>query len=229
MTCQEIIDMAIQRSNLNDPDLIPDAQLLDFITSFERFVFLEAARENPDFFGREGNTNARGASTDNWDLTSAPGNVAAFSRLEVQAITGTVSGISVGDEVNVVSIRNPWVELAPRVYVRDRVVHEYNSELQDDSSNFVTTLKVYYSFLPTDKTSTADTLDLPDEFNLLVVLPLARVMALRDQRPDDAQALNEEFLQHYRTFIQQVSVFDEAAMRELEGIPAASRRLTPNG
>jgi hypothetical protein len=225
MTTQDIINMAVQRSNLNDPDLIPTAELLDYLTTYERAIFLDAARENPNFFGRDGLTSARAASTDSWSLTTAPGNIASITRVEVSAINGTVSGISVGTAVNIVDVRYPDAEIGPRIYVRNKTAYEYNNELQADSSNFVTRLKLFYSFLPTDKAALTDSMDLPDEHNLLVVLPLASLMAMRDQRPDEAALLYQEHSFHRALFLQQISVFDEATVRPLDKLAAASRRI----
>ena len=147
----------------------------------------------------------------------------------IAAITGTVTGVAVDDEVSVISIRNPDVALSPRVYIRNKTITDYKSELQTNATNFVTTLKVWYSFLPPDRTATADTLDLPEEHNQLVVVPLAAMLALRDQRPEEAQVLSAEFALDWSTFLQQVSVFDEVTVREIEQVPAASRRLSEGG
>lgn len=227
-TCQEIFDQAVQKSNLNDADLIPTTQILDYITSYERRVFMTAAKENPNFFGKEGNTAAR-ASLATWSLTSSPGNLAAVTRLEVAAITGTITGIAVGDVVNLIDIRNPHIELSPRVYMRNRILTDYNKELETDSSNFVTTLKVFYSFLPSDRTALANNLDLPEEHNQLVVLPLAAAMALRDQRTEEAGIISQELSFDWGTFLNQVSVIDEGTIREIEQVPAASRRVGEGG
>lgn len=224
MTAQEIFDMAIQESNLNDADLIPTDEWLDFLVAYERELYLDAAAENPDFFGYEGNTNARAASTDSWSLTTAPGNIASIQRVEVAAITGSVTGVVMGDEVNVVSIREPDAEIAPRIYIRNKTAYEYNSELQDDSSNFVTRLKVFYSYLPGDKTAATDTMDLPDEFNLLLVYPLASLMAMRDQRPEEAALLEQKAAVRRAAFMQQVKVFDEGTKRSMQQIQAAVPR-----
>jgi hypothetical protein len=181
-----------------------------------------AARANPDFFGREGNTSTRGSSTASWSLTAAPGNVAAVSRVEVYAITGTVSGISTGDEVSIISIRNPEHGIAPRVYLRNKTIYEYDSELQTDSSNYVTRLKIFYSYLPATKTSGSDQLDLPDEFANVLIVPLARLMALRDQRVDELPGLDEEWKLAIITFLNHMGVFDEVTIREFLAIPAAA-------
>ncbi len=219
-TVQDLFDVAVERSNLNDAALIPTAEILRLTSSYEKRVFLTGARLNPDFFGKEGITAARGTSTDTWSLMTAPGNVAALSLIEISAITGTVTGLSVGDEVEVMSIRQPEVAIAPRVYVRNKIVHEYNSELQDDSSNYVSTLKVFYSFLPDTRSAMTDAVDLPEEFESLITLPLARTLAIRDQRPDEAAPLDDEFKFDWAIFTQQVIVFDEATVRGLRSVPA---------
>lgn len=227
-TCAQVIARAAERSNLNDSALISETELLAYITSFERRVFLAAARENPDFFGREGNTATR-TTGQTWTISTTPGNIAAVSRVEVQAITGTVPGVAVGDEVNIISVtRNPDTALAPRVYLRNRVITEYDSELSVDVNNFVTTLKLFYSYLPPARASTATALDLPDEFDQLVVLPLARLMAVRDQRPEEVQAIDQEFMVDWTTFIDQVTVFDEATVRDMSQV-TASYRKKPGG
>lgn len=223
-TAQQVFDQAVERSNLNDQDLIPTTQILDYITSYERRVYLTAARENPNFFGKEGNTAAR-ASQATWSLNSSPGDIAAVTMLEVAAITGTVAGVAVGDVVNLIDIRHPDVELTPRVYMRNKTLTDYKLELETDSSNFVTTLKVYYSFLPPDRTALADQLDLPEEHNQLVVLPLASTLALRDQRPEEAQVLMGEFQLDWATFLNQVSVVDEGTVREIGQIQASSHKV----
>lgn len=224
-TVANIITRAGARSNLNDTALIPEASLIAAVSSLEQLVYLSAARGNPDYFGKEGNTNARAYQAAWTTLDTTPGNVAAVSRIEVAAITGAITGIAVGTEVNLVSIRQAYTGLAPRVYMRNRIIREYGSELGTSGSNFVTTLKIFYSHLPTRRTATSDTLDLPDEFDSLVILPLAKLMAVRDQRPDEVAAINEEFVMHWQTFLQAISVYDEATIRELTGIMASYNKI----
>lgn len=221
-TVDDVIDQAVERSNLNDETLFTASEVYRYISSFEQRIFLIAAQHNPDYFGREGNTASRASSTDDWDLSATPGNIAAVSKLEVESITGSVTGVSTGDEVSIVSIRNPEFAVAPRAYLRDKTLFEYSSELQDDASNFVTRLKVYYSFLPSNRTAGSDTLDIPDEYITLVVLPLARVMAVRDQRADEVGPIDQEFQLDFANFIQQVSVFDEGSVRGLDQIIASA-------
>ena len=114
------------------------------------------------------------------------------------------------------------VWISPRVYIRNRVAYEYNSELQTDSSNYVSQLKLWYSWLPTTRTATSDVLDLPDEFLPLVVLPLSKLLAVRDQRPDEVQAIELEYQMHLGVFVSSLGVYDEATIREIKAVSAAA-------
>lgn len=229
MTTQEAFNQAVELSNLNDPDLVTETVWLDWLTSLERKPYLVAARENPSYFGEEANSSTRATSSDSWDLSSSPGLVAAVSKLEVESIVGSVSGISTGDKVNVIDIREPFVEIAPRAYLRGKTVREYNDELQDDASNYVSRLKVFYSPLPLNKTATTDSLDLYDEHADLVVIPLAARLALRDQRPEEAQFLQGLLQEEWLNFILHLTVSDEVTVRELDRARAMSVRLAAQG
>lgn len=220
-TAQEVIDAAVQRSALNNPDLVPNAQALKYITNFERKVFIDASRINPDFFGKTGDTAARADNVAGWDVATTPGSVAAISKAEVKAITGSVTGVAVGDEVNLVSVRFPQIEVAPRAYIRDKTIYQIGDELGDSGTNFVTTLTLYYSHLPAGVTTLSQALTLPDEWADLVILPLARVFAIRDRRADEAVVINQEFNFVYESFISHAGVFDHGANRPLVAVPAS--------
>ncbi len=148
--------------------------------------------------------------------------------MKVDTITGTVTGISVGDKVNMVSIREPEAELAPRAYLRDFTIREHEEELSTDSSNFVSRLKIFYSFLPSTRTDPTDEMDLPDQWSPLVVLPLARILAIRDQRPDEVGPLDQEYVLHRGIFLQHLGVADEVVVRELARVPASAPQMAMN-
>lgn len=232
-TAQQIIDRSVKRSSLNTDDLVPDTEVLAWITSLERTLYLDAARENPDFFGAEGSTSTRSSASDSWDLTVSPGGVAAVSRVEVSSINGSMSSVAVGDEVSIVSIRQPQVGLPPRAYLRGRTIYEYESELQDDGSNYVDQLKVFYSELPSAITATSQSLTLPDEWTDFIVSEIASRLALRDGREQESELLSNEADQTRQLFLQQVSVFDEGTVRPVKGIASSSAagasRVTSNG
>lgn len=220
VTVQEAIDAAVQRSALNNPDLVPTAQMLRYTESFEKKAFLDAAQANPDFFGLEADTASRADNTASWDLAVTPGDVALVSRAEVKTITGSVTGVAIGDKVNLISVRFKEMQVAPRAYIRDRKIFQVGDELGDGGAAFVDTLTIFYSKLPTAITTLSQALTLPDEWADLVVLPLARVLAIRDRRADEAQVINEEFNFVFQSFIQEVGSFDHGATRPLIAIPA---------
>lgn len=215
-TVQNMIDRAVDRSNLNDVSLISTADLYAYVTQFEQDAYVMAAGINPDYFGKEGYTTLRASSTDSWDLASSPGNIAGVTVLEIASITGTVSGLAVGDEVFGINLNRPQLAPAPRVYIRGKVAYEYNSELQADSSNYVTKLKVYYSYKSPVRTAGTTLLDLPDEFTSLIVVPLARLMSIRDQRTDEISALDEEYKLAISNFTTQLKSFDTVTINELD-------------
>ena len=193
-TALTIINQAIQRSALNNPDLVPTAQMLGYITNLERSIYAMGARYNPDFFGAVGVSATRSAFTDSWDMTATPGGVFAISALAVETITGTVSGVSEGDTVNIIGFRWPELHVAPRAYIRGQSVTGYGTDLGAADINMVTVLNVFYSTLPAGITATATNVTLPDEWVDLIIVPLARILAIRDHRPEDVQALDAERL-----------------------------------
>ena len=223
-TVQNAIDRAVERSNLNDPTLIATDELIAYVSLYEQNAYLAAARGNPNYFGREASSAIRQTYGGTWDLNATPGGIAAVSRVEVEGIQGTLTSIAVGDEVSLVDIRHPEHGMIPRAYLRNRVLHPYNSELSSSAANYVSTLKVWYSHLPPKRTATTDTLDLPDEHLGLVSLPLAKILAVRDQRPEEATVLDAEYQLHFATFILALSVYDEGTIRSLEAIPASSHK-----
>ncbi len=59
MTVQDIYDRAVERSNLNDATLVSQDEWVNYISTAEQSIYLEAAQHNPDFFGREAVTASR--------------------------------------------------------------------------------------------------------------------------------------------------------------------------
>jgi len=222
-TAQTVMDRAIQRSAMNNPDLVPPAQMLGYLSTNEKAAFIAAAKRNPDFFGKTATTSIRSSSTAGWDLTSSPGDVGIVSLITVAALTGTVSGVSVSQKVNMVSLRWPQLGLSPRCYIRGHTVYGYSTELGADNSNMVTQLNISYSELPASITDVGTYISLPDEWVDLLVLPLARILAIRDGRPDEAKLLEEEYQMLFALFLEQVATYDHGAVRPLQAVPAASR------
>ena len=228
-TAQEILDQAIQRSDLNNPDLVPGAQVLKYISTFERRAYIRAARINPDYFGTEAVSETRTAFGDPWNLVTTPGDVAAVTRLEVETIVGTVTDVTAGDKVNVISRRWPSVEVSPRAYIRGQKVYGFNDELGAADANMVTVLMVFYSVLPTEVTALDTSLTLPVEHDQLVVLPLARVLAMRDRRLDELAGIDAEFGLEVQLFDEAIQVYDHAAVRPIKAVAPPTTASTSAG
>jgi hypothetical protein len=227
-TAQTVINRAIQRSALNNPDLVPTAQMLGYITTYEKAVYATAAKYNPEFFGTQGATATRADNTASWDLTATPGDVFAVTGLQVATIQGAPT-LSVGDTINIVSFRWPELEVSPRAYIRGQTIYGYGDELGADATDFVESLTVFYSELPTSVTTTSQSLTLHDEWMDLVIVPLARLLALRDNRAEDVAILDAEYNSLMATFIDHCSVYDHSAVRPLIAVPAATAPRPPAG
>lgn len=225
MTAQDAINRAIQRSALNNPDLVPTAQMLGYLTSYERAVYAMGAKYNPEYFGAEAEIT-RTLFSDSWDLTAS--NVFALTAVVCQAITGTPTP-AVGDPINLVSFRFPELHVEPRAYVRGQTLYSYGTELGADAVDLVTGVTIYYSEMPVSVTTTGQTLTIPDQWADLVVVPLARLLALRDNRPGDVAVLDAEYNSLVATFIDHVSVYDHGATRPLIAVAAATGTRPPAG
>ena len=221
MDAQNIIDNAVDRSGLNDVALVNTPRALDVISSEQRGIYLLAAQLDPDYFGMDGLTSVRAAYTDSWDLTVNPGNVAVVTKAVIAAMTVLVpTGLTVGQKVNLAWFRNPDLEQAPRAYIRNRNLVPYGTELGTATLSMVTQLRVYYSPLPAIVTSASQTLALPDEWKQLLVLPLARVLSIRDLRAEETQVLDQEYTKVLGNFQSAVVAFAHGATRPLQQIPA---------
>ena len=222
-TAQQVLDLAIQRSSLNNPDLFPAAQVVRYIANAEKAAYLLAAKLNPEYFGANADTATRSAFGDPWDLDVTPGGVASATRAEVKTIVGTVANdgvdIVVGDKVNLVSYRWPQLDLTPRAYIRGRKLFGYKVELGGDNSNMVTVIDLFYAEVPAGPTVLTATLTLPDEWVDLIVLPLARNFALRDQRTGELAAIDDEYKLILGVFTQAVEFYDAGAVRPIQSVP----------
>jgi hypothetical protein len=62
-----------------------------------------------------------------------------------------------------------------------------------------------------------------------VIVPLARILAIRDHRPEDVAHLDAEYNSLMASFIDHVSVYDHSATRPLIAVPAATGARPPAG
>lgn len=229
LTAQQVLDRAIQRSALNNEDLIPPAQALEYIAVYEKQVYLEAAKLNPEYFGKNGDTGTRVAFGDSWDLAVTPGDIGSVTKCEVKTIAGAVAGVAVGDEINLVSYRWPQLHVSPRAYIRGKKLTGYLVELGGADANMVTVVDVFYAELPIGPTALTSTLRLPDEWADLVVLPLARSFALRDRRADEVAIIKDEYDTVLAAFRQAVAVYDGGAVRPIHSVPVPTALDRPAG
>lgn len=221
-SAQQVIDRAVDRAALNDASLFSGTRLLQYITQFERRLYIRAAKLNPEYFGKSANTAARANNTDSWNIGITPGNIVALTSAEAAVITGTVPNVAVGTKINLVSRRFIFVEIPPRAYVTGRKVFGHLNELGADGSNFVTTLTLHYSPIPTPVLDAAQSLSLPDEFSDLVVLPLSRLFAISDRRLDEVPTIDQEFSFALSLFDEAIGIYTHGASKPIPVIPAVS-------
>jgi hypothetical protein len=219
VTANDIIIQAVQRSGVANPDLVPTAQALKYLTNWQNSLYLRAARLNPDYFGASGTVNTTDPSAVGYDLDSLSPKAAAVVRAEVATISGTISGVSVGDPVNLINFRNPNMQVTPRAFVRGRKLFAYKTEL-GSGANYVSALKVYYSQLPAAVTALNSTLSLPDEFTGILMVKLARLLAIRDRRLDELEAYTLELNEEMALFDEAMLAYEAGVTRTLAAIPA---------
>jgi hypothetical protein len=223
-TVQNVWDRALARSIENEADLLSETEVINILSDKQRELFILAAVENPDYFGTS-TTLSRGAFTGVWDITShRPGTI---SKLEILTIVGTVTDRSVGEEVNLVAFRFQSLGLAPRVYLRGRKLTDFG-DLNTDVSNYVSQLTMYYSPVPAALTAVGSIISLPEEWVNLLVVPLAKWMAIRDGgRDNEVKQLDGEYGMVLGTFLMAIKLMDYTAQRAATAISAADTLATP--
>ena len=223
-TPQDIIDAAIDRAALNDVNLVDTNQSLAFISTKQREVFSQAARLDPEFFGKDDTTAAAAHYTDGWDLTDTPGDLAGVTEVYVEDMRGTVTNVgtavAVGTRVNLVTRRWPGLDIPPRATLRGRKIVGYGSELGTNDSNMVTQLRVYYPEMPGELSTLTDPISLPGEWKSLLVLPLAKLYAIRDQRLEEVPLLDAELTSAQKTFVESILSYSHGVRRPLQQVPA---------
>jgi len=200
-TAQQCFDRAVIRSSLNNEDLFPIDDALAYLSSYEQQLYAIVGQANPDYFGVEVETAARTAYLDYWDLNSDPGNVGIITAIKCTTLVGTPPGLLLNRDCNIVNLRYPDFALAPRVYLRDNKVYGYLTDLGSADTDMVTKVTIYYSPIPTQLATASQTVTIPDTWISLLITPLAAIMALADQRPDDYKILMEEYNREYQSFL----------------------------
>lgn len=226
LTGQDVINYAVDRSALNFPAQAGVAAALSLISTEQRKIYLIAERIDPEYFGKNSLTAARALYTDSWDLDATPGDVGGVTKATVAAITGspvnpeTNTTFAVGDVIHLVNSRFPELELGPRAYVRGRKIVPHLTELGAASNAMVTQLTVYYSPIPPFVTQVGTTLAVPDEWRHLLVLPVARMLAIRDKREEEVQFIEAEYKDALANFQEAVLAYAHGARRPLPAVSA---------
>jgi hypothetical protein len=218
-TGQQVLERAVQRSSLNNALLLSATEALAWINAEQRFLFLQAARWNPEYFGKTGVTAVRASATASWDIAVTPGDVGAVTAIRVAAIVNTVAGIAVGTVCGYTTSRFPDLQVSPRIYLRGRKLIPYGTEL-GTGTDYVSQLELDYAELPSGPTALTQALRLPDEWTALPEIQLAKAMALRDQRREDIELLDAEYQRWFAAFQEHTLVLDHAAARPLQAVPA---------
>lgn len=238
-TAQNIIDRALDRASLSDSNLVSVPAVLSIISTEQRKVYLLAGQTDPEYFGKAAVTAARAAPASgvtpasSWNLDTTPGDVAVVTRAYVQTVVGSTPLTPVGTKVNLVGFRWPDLDLAPRAYVRGRQIVPHVAtgtnfdELAVDNANYVSVLNVWYSPMPPIVSATTTTLLIPDEWQSLLILPLARMFSLRDKREEEIQFIDAEYKDALETFKMAIVSYGQGVRRPLPSVPAIPVMPTP--
>lgn len=184
-TLKQLIEAAYSRSTFNDPDkLATDKELAGVIDRRFKEVYSIAAGINPYYFGTTADVVGVAGV---WDRPTAAELVAHIEKTD-------------GTEVAVVPFEDKGAELPPAVYSFGRKYYR-----TADSSATLTatdTLRFFYSKRPATMSAATDQLDAewPEQFNDLIVLHVARYLAVKDQRVEEVQLFESELQSLLQSF-----------------------------
>lgn len=183
-TLRQLIDAAYSRSTFNDPDkLATDRELAAVIDRRFKEMFSIAAGINPYYFGKR--STVEGVAGE-W---SRPVDAEMIARVEMAD----------GTEVTVVPFEDKEAELPPCVYAFGR---KYYKTPESTALPDTATLTFFYSKSPATMSTAADELDAdwPEQFNDLIVLHVARYLAVKDQRVEEVQLFDAELASLLQSF-----------------------------
>lgn len=221
-TVEELVEQALARAMEFGQDFPATRSLLyRRIGVRQQQLFAVAARTNPEFFGDSaiGTPDANGAidmglmgDPDAADPVEA---VEVISRIEIED-PGT-SGLTAGDEVNIVSLTDrDAAAYPPRVTVRGNIIRQVGTDLAN-----VTSIRVYYSVRPfrIDPDDGGVVVRLSEPFHDLLVVDLARWMLRKaatvpkEVREVALAALEAEETEGLANFLAQVEQYTSASER----------------
>lgn len=181
-TAKDLIQRAFARSTKNDPDKLANRkELIRALSDYVRGLYIDVAEVDEEFF----------------QTSSAVTGVSGVWALPSTMIQPFVVLDADGDEVAVVPFRDQDAEIAPRVYQRGRSLYTVG-ETDDPATAAVLTIygSLKHPALDPDAAwdAAGNTLDSswPEDHNEILVCELARYLAFKGGRPDEAKALEGE-------------------------------------
>lgn len=181
-TAKDLIQRAVARSTKNDPDkLASRKELVRALSDYLRTLYVEVAEVDDEYFGFED------------DVTGASGVFAIPSNMIAVFLVKDADG----EEVAIVPFRDVDTDIAPRVYQIGTNLYTVG-ETDDPADAAVLTLfgaLLHPELDPTAAWDAADnTLDAtwPERHNEVLIRELARLLAFKGGRPEEAVALAGE-------------------------------------
>lgn len=181
MTAEEIVIAAMARAAEHGQS-VPATRSLAYrrISYRQRELFVMAAQVNGEFFGRCAEAPLDDGAADLADITNPVATPETIQRIVIGAI-GT-SGYVAGQDVSVVAVTDIEAGIPPRVTIRDRIIEDVEDELAD-----VVSIMVYYSRLPFPIADGDTVIELPEPWEMLLELDLARYLLRKDTHLPIAQ------------------------------------------
>lgn len=174
-TLEQLVIAALARALDLDAEVPSTRQVLwRRLQLRQQQLFSIASRLNPDYYGvsASGVLDSNAAlNLDDLATTALVDQAVGIQRIEIDN-AGT-SGLTTGDEVNIVSVDDTDAEVSPRVTLRDFIIRGVGSDLTN-----VTSLCVFYSRIPDliQEALGTETIQLPEPYQELLVVDLLRDM-----------------------------------------------------
>ena len=145
---------------------VPDTRSVLYrrLSARQQHLFAHMATVNADYAGRSAVVALAGGSA-SLDVLNPP----AERVTNILISDPGTSGYAAGQRVNLVTVDDVEAAMAPRAFLRDHQLIGYGAEL-----NLVTGVTVNYSRRPTGLAAGTDTIDLPEQFQEMLVIDLAK-------------------------------------------------------
>lgn len=219
-TVKTLIDAAWTRSSFNDPEtLAKDPELIGVADRRMKQLYSLVSRINPLYFGKRAKAGYDPATTGWPRPADAEMVVAAY-------YTAT------GDRVEIVPFDDREVTMAPRIYEFGQIYYSVGTAADPTAED----IDFFYSKQHPDldpalpASHATNTLDpsWPEQFNDLVILHLARYLAVKDQREGEVAVLAAEEAALMQVF-QQHLAHENYGMKARWGRRSGLSSVRPDG